>query len=70
MQQLGLSKPELEHTIFAFIDTILARGVESTNPSKVLAEAIERALHQVANAIVENNRRITEQLEKVGVKIT
>ena len=79
MQQLGLSESELERVILAHTDSILARGISgSTRDNREalikatasLAEAVERALRQVARAIVENNKRIAEQLEKAGVKIT
>ena len=70
MAQLGLNESEIERTIFAFTDSILARGSGTEDKTKVLAEATQRSLRQVAKAIVENNKRIAEQLTKAGVNIT
>ena len=72
MSQLGLNESELRHTILAFTDSILARGLgsDARENTKVLAEATQRALRQVATAIVKNNERIAKQLKEAGVNIT
>jgi len=79
MQRLGLSESELESIILRHTDSILARVTSSSTGDKTedltkatasLAGATQHALRQVARAIVENNERIAEQLEKAGFKIT
>ena len=79
MQQLGLSESELESIILAHTDSILARGTSGSTGDKTedlikatasLAGATQHALRQVVRAIIENNKRIAEQLEKAGFKIT
>ena len=72
MSEIGLSQSELENTILASTHSILERGLSSGtgDNTKVLAEATERALRQVAKAIADNNRRIAEQLKQAGVKIS
>jgi hypothetical protein len=76
---IGLDVSELESIILAHTDNILARGTSGSTLDNteallkatiVLAEATQRALRQVARAIVENNKRITKQLEESGIKIT
>jgi hypothetical protein len=36
----------------------------------LLVETVQHSLRDVAKAIAENNKRIAEQLEKAGIKIT
>ncbi len=69
MDELGLSFSELESRIMGGANSILARGT-SGDATAFLAGIIERALRDVAMAIVENNKRIAEQLENAGFKFT
>ena len=69
MQELGLSQSELERIISSGANSIVTRG-GSRDKTEVLADAVQHGLRDVAKAIAQNNRRIAEQLEKAGVKIT